>query len=172
MLKETKMRGKHCPYCKNPFTPNPKVRHRQKTCGDPDCQKALKKDNNARWRKENPDYSRHDYPRVKAWLDCHPDYLKQYRAAHPEYVQKNREAKKLRDRRRRLQVDIQAKIKMQPSKIIDQLSNLSRVDIQDEIGLHPLEMTWLLSTLPCVDIQAQMDKSLCPKDNGTIEAGR
>ncbi len=166
------MRGKRCPYCKNPFTPNPKVRHRQKTCGDPDCQKALKKDNNARCRKENPDYFRRDYPRVKAWLDGYPDYLKHYRAVHPEYVQKNREAKKLRDRRKRLQVDIQAKIKMQPRKIIDQLSNLSRVDIQDEIGLHPLEMTWLLSTLPCVDIQAQMDKSLCLKDNGTIEARR
>ena len=166
------MRGKRCPYCKNPFTPNPKVRQRQKTCGDPSCQKALKKDNNARWREENPDCCRHDYPRVKAWLDRHPGYLKHYRAVHPEYVQKNRETKRLRDRRKRLQVDIQAKIKRQPPEIIDRLFDLSRVDIQDEIGLQPLEMTLLFSTLPCVDIQVQMDKPPCLKDNGTIEARR
>ena len=168
MPKGTKMRRKQCPYCKNPFSPDPRVKQRQKTCGHPSCQKALKKQNNAHWREENPDCCRDDYPRVKAWLDRRPDYLKQYRATHPEYVQKNREAKRLRDRRKRLQVDIQAKIKRQPPKIIDQLWGLSRVDIQDEIGLQPLEMTFLFSTFPCLDIQVQMDKSACLKDNGTI----
>jgi len=166
------MRGKRCPYCKNPFIANPKVRQRQKTCGHSACQRALKRENNARWRKENPECCRQDYPRVKAWLDRHPAYLKQYRATHPEYVQKNREAKRLRDRKKRLRVDIQAKIKSQPPKIIDQLWNLSRVDIQDEIGLQPLELTLFFSTLPCVDIQVHMDKPRCLKDNGLIETRR
>jgi hypothetical protein len=172
MPKETEMKGKRCPYCKNPFTPNPRVRQRQRTCGHAACQEALKKENNARWREENPECCRHDYPRVKAWLDRHPDYLKHYRATHPKYVQKNREAKRLRDRKKQLRVDIQAKIKRQPPKIIDQLWDLSRVDIQDEISLQPLEMTLLFSTLPCVDIQIQMDKLPCLKDNDTIQAKR
>jgi hypothetical protein len=29
-------------------------------------------------------------------------------------------------------------------------------------------MTFLFSTFPCLDIQAQMDKAVCPKENGII----
>jgi len=166
------MRGKRCPYCQKFFIPNPKVRKRRKTCGHPSCQKALNKDNSARWRQQHPDCCRDDYPRVKAWLDCHPGYLKRYRETHPEYVRKNREAKRLQYRQKKLRVDIRNKIKRQPPEIIDQLWNLSHVDIQNESDVQPLEITYLFSTLACVDIQNSMDKPLCPKDNGIIEARR
>ena len=166
------MRGKRCPYCQKFFIPNPKVRKRRKTCGQPSCQKALNKDNSARWRQQHPDCCRDDYLRVKAWLDRHPGYLKRYREIHPEYVQKNREAKRLRYRQKKLRVDIRNKIKRQPPEIIDQLWNLSHVDIQNESDVQPLEIAYLFSTLACVDIQNSMDKPLCPKDNGIIEARR
>ena len=166
------MRQKRCPYCRGLFIPHPKVGQRQKTCGHPFCQKALKRENNVRWRRRHPDYFRNDYPRLKAWLDQHPGYLKHYRANHPEYVQKNRQAKRLRDRRKRLRVDIQAKIKRQHPIIIDKLGDFSRVDIQDGIAVEPLEMTFLFSTFPCVDIQVAMDKRRCLKDNAPIEARR
>jgi len=166
------MRQKRCPYCRGFFIPHPRVGKRQKTCGHPSCQKALKRENNAHWRRRHPDYFRNDYPRLKAWLDQHPGYLKRYRATHPEYVQKNREAKGLRDRRKRLKVDIQAKIKRQNLVIIDKLRDFSRVDIQDEMALQPLEMTFLFSTFPCVDIQVAMDKRRCLKETGAINARR
>ena len=166
------MRQKRCPYCRGFFIPHPRVGKRQKTCGRPSCQKALKRENNARWRRRHPDYFRNDYPRLKAWLDEHPGYLRCYRATHPEYVQKNRQAKRLRDRRRRLQVDIQAKIKRQHTAIIDKLRDFPHVDIQDEIALQPLEMTFLFSTFPCVDIQVPMDKRRPLKDTAPIEARR
>src|SRR4030042_1629456 len=86
MQRKTKMRGKRCPYCHKFFSPNPKVRERQKTCGRPSCQKALKGERNAQWREENPDCCRGDYPRVKVWLDCHPGYLRCYRQSPPAYV--------------------------------------------------------------------------------------
>ncbi len=164
------MRWKQCPYCQNSFIP--RVGQRQKTCGSSSCQKALKKENNARWREKNPNCCRGDYPRVKAWLDRHPGYLKRYRENHPQYVQKNREAKKLRYRQKKLRVDIQAKIKKQPPEIIEQLWDLSRVDIQDEISLQPLEITFLFSTFPCLDIQVLLDKRGCPADNSLIKARR
>lgn len=166
------MREKRCPYCQKFLTLNPRVRKRRKTCGRPSCQKALKRENNTDWRRRHPDYFRRDYERLKAWLAQHPGYLKQYRANHPEYVQKNREAKRRRYRQKRLRVDIQDKVRRQPPEIIDQLWDLSRVDIQDEITLQPLEMTFLFSTFPCVDIQVSIDKWPCPKDNGIIEASR
>lgn len=164
------MQAKQCPYCQNSFIP--KGGQRQKTCGSSSCQKALKKDNNARWRGKNPNYCRGDYPRVKAWLHLHPGYLRHYRQTHPAYAEKNRQAQKLRDRQRKLHLDIQAKLKRKPSEIIEQLWNLPDLDIQDEISLQPLEITFLFSTMPCLDIQVLLDKKGCPKDNDTIEARR
>jgi len=162
------MKWKKCRYCRASFVPNPRVRQRQKTCAKPACKKALKAENNLRWRQENPDCCHHDYPRVKEWLDQHPDYLKRYRQSHPPYVQKNRQAQRLRDRRKKLHLDMQAQIQDQAPEITEQLWNLPHLDIQDEISLKPLEMTFLFSTFPCLDIQAQMDKAVCPKENGII----
>lgn len=166
------MKREKCPYCRSLFIPHPRVKDRQKTCGSPACQKALKAQNNARWREENSDCCRHDYPRVKQWLDRHPGYLKRYRESHPEYVRKNREAQRLRDRKRKIHLDIQAKIRNQPPEITNELWNLSHsahLDIQDEIILHPLEMTYLFSIFPCLDIQIHFDKLGCPMDNGIIQ---
>lgn len=162
------MNWKKCRYCRASFVANPRVRQRQKTCGKPACKKALKAENNLHWRQENPDCCHHDYPRVKEWLDQHPDYLKRYRQSHPPYVQKNRQAQRLRDRRKKLHLDIQAQIQNQVPEITEQLWNLPHLDIQDEISLKPLEMTFLFSTFPCLDIQAQMDRPTCLKENGII----
>jgi len=148
--------------------PDPRVGERQKTCGDPLCQKARKAENDIRWRRNNPGYFRNDYPRVKQWLDQHPGYLKHYRESHPEYLEKNREARRLRYRRKKLCVDIQAEIKGQAPEITNQLWKLPYLDIQDEISVQPLEMTFLFSTLPCLDIQAPIDNPFCLRDNATI----
>ncbi len=162
------MKRKKCPYCRTSFIPNPRVKQRQKTCGNPACQKALKAENNLRWRQENPGCCHQDYSRVKEWLDQHPGYLQRFRQSHPQYVQKNRQAQRLRDRRKKLYLDIQAQIKDQLPEITEQLWNLPRLDIQDEISLKPLEMTFLFSSFPCLDIQVQFDKPICLKENGII----
>jgi len=166
------MRVKQCPYCQRFLTLNPRVRKQRKTCGRPSCQKALNRDNSARWRQEHPESCHPDYPRVKVWLDRHPGYLKRYRETHPEYVGKNRQTKKLKYRQKKLRVDIRNKIKRQPSEIIDQLWDLSHLDIQNVTSLQPIEITYLFSTFSCLDIQNSIDKSSCLKDNGTIEARR
>lgn len=162
---------KECPYCHILFTAHVKVGSRQKTCGKPDCKKALKAENNKRWWRENSDHYRNDYPRLKQWLDQHPGYLKHYRQSHPEYVQKNREAQRHRDRSKRLRLDIQAYLKKQVPKITEQLWQLSNLDIQDHLSIKPIEMTFLFSSFPCLDIQVQMDKSFCLMENSPICQG-
>jgi len=97
-----------CPYCKRSFRPHPRVGNRQKTCGKPSCKKTRKAEINRRWRRDNPDCCQNDYPRVKEWLGQHPHYLVQYRQSHPEYVQRNREAQKHRDRSKKIHLDIQS----------------------------------------------------------------
>lgn len=164
------MKGKRCPYCQRFLTLNPRVRKRRKTCGFSSCQRALNRENSTRWRQEHPNSCRPDYPRVKLWLQKHPGYLQRYREIHPAYVEKNRQAQRLRDRRKKLRLDIQNKIKRQPPEIIDQLWDLSHLDIQNVVELQPLEMTLLFSTFPCLDIQNSLGKNHCLKENGTIEA--
>ena len=142
------MKKKRCRYCKRLFIPDSRVCDRQVTCADPRCKKAHKATNNALFMRRNPEYFRNDYPRVKQWLDQHPRYLKEYRQTHPEYVKKNREAQRVRDRRKKLCLDIQA-----------------------EMPIQPLEMTFLFSNLPCLDIQVPLDNAFCLRDNATIHPG-
>ena len=143
---KTKSKRKKC-FCGAIIIPQRKVGSRQKTCGSKDCQRELKHRNNARWRKNNPDYLRNDYPRFKTWRDAHPDHLKEYRKSHPEYVKKCREAQRRRDRSKKLHLDIQARIRKQTSDIIDQLwdkSHSYNLDIQGDQGIKSLEALFLL----------------------------
>ena len=144
-----KGRRKRC-LCGTIIIPNKKIGTRQKTCGSKDCQWELKRRNNARWRKNNPDHWCNDYARVKEWLDVHPGHLKGYRKSHPEYVSKGREAQKLRDRSKRLHLNLQDKITKQKPNIITQLWDKSRLDnpdTQGKMAIKPMETEFLLSLL-------------------------
>jgi hypothetical protein len=144
-----KGRRKRC-LCGTIIIPNKKIGARQKTCGSKDCQRELKRRNNARWRKNNPDHWRNDYARVKTWLDEHPGHLEGYRKSHPEYVSKGREAQKLRDRSKRLRSNLQDKITKQTTNMITQLWDKSRLDnpdTQGKMAIKPLEAAFLLSLL-------------------------
>lgn len=169
--KGTEMKRKKCPYCKSFFIPHPRVGKRQKTCGKPDCRKRLKAKNNRRWRRKNPDYFQNDYHRVKTWLDEHPGYLKTYRENNTDYVKKNREAQRVRDRGKKIRLDIQAQLKEHLPEITDQTWSLPSLDIQDEISLKPLEIAFLFSTFPCLDIQVPLDSSFYLRENGSILKG-
>jgi len=145
-----KSRPKKC-FCGAIIIPDKKVGSRQKTCGSKECQQELKRRNNARWRKNNPDHWRNDYARVKTWLDAHPGHLKGYRKSHPEYVNKCRDSQKRRDRSKKLHLDIQAKMKRQAPDIIDKLWNKSHsanLDIQGKTVINSLEAVLLLGLPP------------------------
>ncbi len=159
---------KECPYCKTQFTTHVKAGKRQKTCGKPACKKALKSDNNRKWRQRNRDYYSDGYSRLKDWLEENPGYLKRYRGSHPEYVKKNREAQRVRDRRKKLHLDIQAQLKRQAPEITNELWESSNLDIQAQLDVKPLEITFLLSTLPCLDIQVQLDRAFHTGENVAI----
>ncbi|MGV8058816.1 MAG: hypothetical protein AB2L12_12445 [Smithellaceae bacterium] len=148
------MKGKSKPqkcFCGATIIPDKKIGCRQKTCGSKECQRELKRRNNAHWRKSNPEHWRNDYPRLKAWLDAHPGHLKEFRKSHPEYVSKCRESQRRRDRSKKIRLDIQAKIRRQAPDIIDQLWNKSHsgnLDIQGKAVISSLEAVLLLGLPP------------------------
>jgi hypothetical protein len=170
--KEEKMTTRKCPYCHIVFVPTPRGGGKQqKICGKLSCKKALKTENNARWRRENPTCCVNEYPRIKEWLNDHPGYLKQYRADHPEYVQKNRVAQRQRDQKKRTRLDIQARIREQLPDITKQLKQFPNLDIQASKTIQPLEMTLLLGSFSCLDIQIQIAKSIPLEHNFIIQTG-
>jgi len=94
-------------------------------------------------------------PSCQTWLDEHPGYLKTYRENNPDYVKQNRETQRVRDRGKKICLDIQAQLKEHLPEITDQTWSLPNLDIQDEISLKPLEIAFLFSTFPCLDIQSR-----------------
>lgn len=49
-------RRRRCCICRALFRPDPRVGSRQKTCGQPSCQKARHAERQALWRRRNRDY--------------------------------------------------------------------------------------------------------------------
>ena len=69
-----------CLHCGTFFIPDPRNRHHQRYCGEPECRRASKAASQRRWqrRPENADYFRgaDNVARVQAWRKAHPGYWK------------------------------------------------------------------------------------------------
>ena len=50
-----------CRICRLWFMPHPRLKDRQKTCGDPACKKEWHRRKCAEWNRNNPDYFKSDY---------------------------------------------------------------------------------------------------------------
>lgn len=129
-----RLHKKKCPFCRRVFLPDPRVGERQKACSRAECRRRQKSLSQKNWVAKNPDYFRGRYHHTQAWRDQHPDYLRQYRAAHADYVERNRV--RCRERKRELirsEFDIQDEIKTQLVEISRVRTHNLRFDIQDEI---------------------------------------
>jgi hypothetical protein len=56
---------KECPFCKEYFTPHPKVGDNQYACRKNPCQQERKKLSQERWLSKNPNYFKGRYPQLK-----------------------------------------------------------------------------------------------------------
>lgn len=55
-IKHTKRKKRPCRYCRRWFRPDPRVGDRQRACSRPGCQAQRLAEQQARWRRRNPDY--------------------------------------------------------------------------------------------------------------------
>ena len=91
-----------CACCGKQKLANPKLKGNQLYCGDHDCQKARK----AAWQRQkmasDPEYRADQKEGLRKWRKNRPldQHQKQYRQRHPEYVERNRHAQKLRNQKR------------------------------------------------------------------------
>jgi hypothetical protein len=125
---------KKCPFCRRVFLPDPRVGERQKACSRKECRRRRKALSQKNWTARNPEYFRGRYENTRVWIEQHPGYLQGFRAAHPEYAEKNRV--RSRERKRELardEFDIQDKIKSQLVEMSRLRTRNLQFDIQDEI---------------------------------------
>ena len=91
---------RRCLACGQSFTPRPCVR-RQQYCSAVECQKTRRRLTQKRKMAEDPDYRDNQKRAQKQWRDTHQSYWRNYRIAHPEYVQRNLERQRERNSLRR-----------------------------------------------------------------------
>lgn len=102
---------KRCHYCPELFTPNPRSyrpspsgkgrRSAQVACSKPECRRRRRRDADRRWHMNNPTYDDAREAEHRQFRKDHPNYSKDYRAAHPDYVNQNREKQRERDAKRK-----------------------------------------------------------------------
>jgi hypothetical protein len=93
---------RRCACCGLEFLPHPQS-PQQTFCAASSCQRERRR----RWQKakrsQDEDYRSANAADHRLWLARHPDYWREYRSKHPEYVAANRAGQRLRDQRRRHQ---------------------------------------------------------------------
>ena len=93
------MQIKYCEACGRSFQARSQT-PRQTYCSEPACQRIRR----LRWQREklrsDPDYADNQTRAQQAWSKRNADYWKNYRAAHPDYVEQNRKMQRVRSARR------------------------------------------------------------------------
>jgi len=90
------MTTKRCAACGKVFKPWPQVQYQQ-FCSDTECQRERRRRKQIASRKSNPLSKVSDAQYFRDWADKNPNYWKQYRAEHPEYVERNRNRQRKRN---------------------------------------------------------------------------
>lgn len=83
------MERKRCLACDLLFKPRPQVPH-QSYCSAPSCQRERRRQWQRHKLQTDPDYQDNQARAQQAWSQRNPDYSRQYRDSHPEYVERNR----------------------------------------------------------------------------------
>jgi hypothetical protein len=96
------MSNHRCRYCQQLFQPS-RFHPHQVVCRSPDCQRRHRRDYHRHKIETDPVYRQVCRDSQQKWRATHANYHREYRQAHPESVERNRQAQRQRDRRRRLQ---------------------------------------------------------------------
>ena len=90
-----------CRFCRKQFQPS-RFHPEQTVCSDRSCQQQRRGQSRKQQLMVDPEYRAVCRDSARKWRVDHPGYWKQYRAAKPESVQRNRIRQQKRDLRRRL----------------------------------------------------------------------
>jgi hypothetical protein len=95
------MDQRYCRLCHRQFEPS-RFHPEQSVCSDKRCQQQRCREKRKQKLALDPEYREVCRDSARKWRDNHPGYWKQYRAAKPESVERNRSQQRHRDLRHRL----------------------------------------------------------------------
>ena len=90
----------YCQHCGMRIRKNPRLKTRQKYCGQKSCQQSRKNIWERERLKKDPSYRKKRHGQKARWRVVHKadQYQKVYRQNHPDYVTDNRERQQLRNK--------------------------------------------------------------------------
>jgi len=92
---------RRCRFCQKEFAPS-RFHPEQTVCSDQPCQRRRQAESRQHKLCSDPEYRQVCRDSARKWRANHPDYWKQYRAAKPAAVERNRNRQQQRDQRQRL----------------------------------------------------------------------
>ena len=128
---------KSCGVCGESFAPDARTRELQKVCAKATCRRERKRLADAGWRAKNPGYR--DQDKMRRWASGYPDYWRQWRAAHPAYVERNREQTRERVQASRLLFAKQDAIRLDPVGYLEGLRSEAMFAKQDAMTSRVVE---------------------------------
>lgn len=74
-MQETSIRKRPCRVCRRWFSPSPRLKERQMTCGKAECRREWHRKKCAEWNKKNADYFKANYlnKKIEAVTPCRDD---------------------------------------------------------------------------------------------------
>lgn len=94
---------KQCAACRQKFQPHPHT-PRQKFCSAPKCQRERRRRGQRNTRKKDPDYKDNQVRAQQAWNKRNSSYWREYRRAHPEYIERNQLLQRERSYKRKMKL--------------------------------------------------------------------
>ena len=86
MQQEKGLKKRPCRICRRWFMPNPRLKDRQMTCGDPECKKEWHRKKCTEWNKKNSDYFRSNYLQKKLYAASQRDNAHQSGTSPPRPI--------------------------------------------------------------------------------------
>lgn len=96
----TAMSKRTCAACGKLFVPRQQIQN-QRFCSDHECQRERRRRTQAERRASKPATRANDAQYCRDWRIKNPDYWRCYRAAHPEYAERNRIQQRQRNKARK-----------------------------------------------------------------------
>ena len=130
------MENKQCVACSQLFQPRPQVPD-QSYCSAPACQRERRKQWQRQKLQTDPDYQNNQARAQKAWMQRNPNYWREYRETHPEYVERNR----VRQRERNAKVTGHSVAKMDvsmPSTLLP--SGIYHLSLVTDAGIAKMDV--------------------------------
>lgn len=123
---------KRCRICGEWFMPDARTARFQKACSSASCRQERKRQADRGWRANNPGYR--DAVKMRQWAAQYPTYWRLWRAAHPDYVERNRMRTRERQKASRLVFAKQDAIRRDPVGYLEDLRGPGMFAKQDAMS--------------------------------------